>query len=352
MPTEISLLPIQMLDLFFRFASVGVLMSLLLIPRKIEYWWNKALIVCCIGYLLLTAPIDNAHYGWLRPPLLMMTDLTPLALLGVYWLHVHGRSIWSELPFWSRSVLVIGLLWLAYFFLIQAGKGVFHDINHALGFSLLIYILIDAGRGLSDDLVDRRRRWRLSMIVIISSYMALLTLLELTMSMFKDHWLFSLGNSLFALILCLIVAQFVFHKRRDKPPTNFDHKTSDSDQANVTETIGETPLTDLVSKLESAMKSGAYKQNGLTINQLARQLEVPAHQLRRLINTELGFENFSQFLNSYRLPAVYEALKDPKRKQEPILTLALEAGFNSIAPFNRAFKQAKGVTPTQYRDQF
>ena len=33
----------------------------------------------------------------------------------------------------------------------------------------------------------------------------------------------------------------------------------------------------------------------------------------------------------------------------PILTIALDAGFASLGPFNRAFKAETGLTPTEYR---
>ena len=33
----------------------------------------------------------------------------------------------------------------------------------------------------------------------------------------------------------------------------------------------------------------------------------------------------------------------------PILTIALECGYGSIGPFNRAFKQRLGMTPSEYR---
>jgi len=33
----------------------------------------------------------------------------------------------------------------------------------------------------------------------------------------------------------------------------------------------------------------------------------------------------------------------------PVLTLALDAGFNSLGPFNRAFKAATGLTPSEFR---
>jgi AraC-like DNA-binding protein len=33
----------------------------------------------------------------------------------------------------------------------------------------------------------------------------------------------------------------------------------------------------------------------------------------------------------------------------PILTIALDAGFQSIGPFNRAFKAETGMTPSEFR---
>ena len=35
----------------------------------------------------------------------------------------------------------------------------------------------------------------------------------------------------------------------------------------------------------------------------------------------------------------------------PILTIALDAGFQSLGPFNRAFKVQTGMTPTEFRRQ-
>ena len=71
--------------------------------------------------------------------------------------------------------------------------------------------------------------------------------------------------------------------------------------------------------------------------------------MRRLINGHFGFRNFNEYLNRYRLDEIAARLVDPETQQLPVLTLALEAGFQSLGPFNRAFKQAYGVTPTEYR---
>jgi len=94
-----------------------------------------------------------------------------------------------------------------------------------------------------------------------------------------------------------------------------------------------------------------YREHGLTIASLADRIEVPEHHLRRLINKGLGFRNFAAFLNSYRLKDVVQAFGDPEQAGVPILTIALDSGFQSIATFNRAFRQAYEVTPTDFRKQ-
>ena len=49
------------------------------------------------------------------------------------------------------------------------------------------------------------------------------------------------------------------------------------------------------------------------------------------------------------LPEAKAALTDPCQIEVPVLTIALDAGFQSIGPFNRAFKAATNLTPTEFR---
>ena len=92
-----------------------------------------------------------------------------------------------------------------------------------------------------------------------------------------------------------------------------------------------------------------YRTQGLTIRTLSDHMKVPEHQLRALINQSLGYKNFSAFLNDYRLAEAKELLSDIEHARLPVLTIAMDVGFNSLAPFNRAFKLAEGITPTEYR---
>jgi AraC-like DNA-binding protein len=108
----------------------------------------------------------------------------------------------------------------------------------------------------------------------------------------------------------------------------------------------ETVLRD---KLLGLMCDGFFRETGLTMPVLAGKLGYPEHQLRRLINGHLGYRNFSAFLNNYRIAEAQQQLADPECARMPVLTIALDLGYASLGPFNRAFKDATGMTPTEYR---
>jgi AraC-like DNA-binding protein len=54
----------------------------------------------------------------------------------------------------------------------------------------------------------------------------------------------------------------------------------------------------------------------------------------------------------YRILEVMEKLHRPEYKNESVITLAYEAGFNTKSAFNSVFKKFTGVTPTEYRKKF
>jgi AraC-like DNA-binding protein len=106
----------------------------------------------------------------------------------------------------------------------------------------------------------------------------------------------------------------------------------------------------LLARLEKLMSvERLYRRENLSIGTLAAQLGLPEYKLRRLINRGLGHRNFASFVNGYRLNDAKAGLADPQQAQVPILTIALDAGFASLGPFNRAFKAETGLTPTEFR---
>jgi AraC-like DNA-binding protein len=92
-----------------------------------------------------------------------------------------------------------------------------------------------------------------------------------------------------------------------------------------------------------------YRQEGLTIGGLAAKLDLPEYRLRQAINEGLGYRNFNAFLNRYRINEAKTALSDPSQRDVAVLTIAMDAGFQSIGPFNRAFKAETSLTPTEFR---
>ena len=97
------------------------------------------------------------------------------------------------------------------------------------------------------------------------------------------------------------------------------------------------------------MDDGYYRTPGLSITALAEHLGTPEHRLRALINQRLGYRNFSAFLNRHRVREASEILSDREKVDLPVLTIAMDLGYNSLPTFNRAFRAEKSTTPTDYR---
>ncbi|MCE4553184.1 helix-turn-helix domain-containing protein [Roseateles cellulosilyticus] len=94
-----------------------------------------------------------------------------------------------------------------------------------------------------------------------------------------------------------------------------------------------------------------YAQEGLSLAGLAEQLGTAEYRLRRVINQHLGHRNFTAYVNGQRLAEAKRRLADPAERGLPVLSIALDVGFGSIGPFNRAFKADTGLTPTEFRQK-
>jgi AraC-like DNA-binding protein len=61
-------------------------------------------------------------------------------------------------------------------------------------------------------------------------------------------------------------------------------------------------------------------------------------------------QNFSDFINFYRVEEAKKMLQDPRCAQKKIIALAFEVGFNTKVAFYNAFKKFTHMTPAQYRE--
>ncbi|HUH23167.1 MAG TPA: AraC family transcriptional regulator, partial [Brevundimonas sp.] len=95
-------------------------------------------------------------------------------------------------------------------------------------------------------------------------------------------------------------------------------------------------------------EEAAYAQPDLRVADLAHRLGEAEYKVSRSI-AALGFRNFNQMANRFRIEEAKRRLADPALRRLPILTIAYDCGFGSIGPFNRAFKAETGMTPLAFR---
>jgi AraC-like DNA-binding protein len=84
----------------------------------------------------------------------------------------------------------------------------------------------------------------------------------------------------------------------------------------------------------------------LTLDSMARLLGISSKYLSQTIN-ECFSMNFSDFINSFRVKEFIRLLKQDTRNQT-ILNISIDAGFNSKSAFNQAFKKHTGSSPSNY----
>jgi AraC-like DNA-binding protein len=110
-----------------------------------------------------------------------------------------------------------------------------------------------------------------------------------------------------------------------------------------------TAIFDIDSFNKAFKEQLLYREAGLTISMLAKSLNIPEYRLRAFIHKQLGFRNFNAMLHQYRIEDSGNVLSDNENQNISILTIALSVGYQSITPFNKAFREIKGVTPSEYR---
>jgi len=102
--------------------------------------------------------------------------------------------------------------------------------------------------------------------------------------------------------------------------------------------------------LKRSMEANQYYQDPeLSLSSLAEKLNLPPHELSRVINTVFK-KGFNDFINEYRVIDAARKIQDPAYEHITLLGIAFESGFNSKTTFNRIFKQMTGKSPTEYKN--
>lgn len=103
-------------------------------------------------------------------------------------------------------------------------------------------------------------------------------------------------------------------------------------------------------KLEELMRfKKIYRNPCLSLSAVAEVLGISACYLSTMINSILN-KSFIDFINEYRIADVKRNLNCEAFSHYTIVSLGLEAGFNSKSAFYSAFKKHTGLTPVQYKN--
>src|SRR5450631_4671123 len=225
----------------------------------------------------------------------------------------------------------------------------------AINLLVLGFIALAVGQTIaswSADLVEGRRRLRVFIVSAAALYGGINAVLQVLVS---GREAADVANTANAALLAGIVAAICYSMMRVAAVDLFPVAPVVTAVANVPAPSVAPPesgaadqrLVDALLRLMADER--IYRHDNITIGTLATKLRIPEYRLRRLINQRLGYRNFNVFLNNHRIEEAKAALADPSQAEVPVITIAMDAGFQSLGPFNRAFKATTGVTPTEYR---
>lgn len=208
-------------------------------------------------------------------------------------------------------------------------------------FAFAIAGLWEAWRGRAGDLVETRRDLRARLVWAVGCFVILTLIVEI--AVYRDaaprSWLTVIEVGAMALTWMLCIEMLALRQADMFSPTKAERP--------VPEATANHPLAaQIIAHMDTHLP---HRDEAMTISKLAGQLGEQEYRVRRIINGALGYRNFAAFLNDYRLREVKAALVDRAQRDVPILTIALDAGFGSLGPFNRAFREAEGMTPSEYR---
>lgn len=340
-----------LLEFAFRvaaFSQLGILIFLLLRhrPANRSYVPAAALFAGIACYLLAPLTLTELRWSILAYPVIMMASLVPVFFW--YFSNAVFRDGLAPHPLikWLAGLFVVaGLLTIRNSTGI-APAGQLTGLDYAgrlVQVAKLLWIAAAFATALRDwraDLVEPRRRLRRLIVFGGGCYILVVLVVELFIDGQAPAELELLNISL----LLVAVTALSVHLLAPDKANGF---------AKMAETPAHTePTSSPLAKQVIALMENerAYAEEGPTIDSIARRLTTQPHQLRRVINGELGYRNFNAFINHYRVREVARRLGEKEYSDTPLLTLALDAGFRSMAPFNRSFKDLFGVTPSDYRN--
>ena len=343
-----------LIEAFFRFGSIGILFAIgVLILRDGRHIPALRLalpLIAAITCLLLSTGSESLRVNGSAAIPLRLFDM--LNFIFVWW---FGLALFNDdfklgLREWGVAALFAALVTpmrLSYLGFDIPWASRLDDAGFIATLVLMAHLAYRAFMSRREDLVKSRRKLRFGFAMAIA--------VVVVTSIVTERVAYTVGADPFISLLFTYVLTFVLGVWAVLWLTRLNPEALALQfspvQPTTAPTIDSRDIETHRRLVEIMEDQRQYTEHGLAIGSLSNKVGIPEHQLRDLINRSMGYRNFSSFLNHYRLKDVKSALADPSNNRIPILTIAINAGFSSLAPFNRAFKSHFNMTPSAYRQQ-
>tara|TARA_Y100000815_G_scaffold192763_1_gene176208 strand:- start:429 stop:1520 length:1092 start_codon:yes stop_codon:yes gene_type:complete len=336
-------------DVMLRSGTVAILMLLvahLLFRLGRGSVVTAALVFCVTG--IVEAAINVS-------PEVVDLDLSELTIMSLQQIHFVALWIFVKVLFddrfkWGPRCFVPLIfavpLTMGAALLPGLGGTIFRGLLVAYDVGLFIVLIRWALTDEASDLVSARRTFRRALAFSVPPFslvVFLTTLFE------RDGQLTSILCTSYSAVYFLMAIGFGFWMTSAKKQMLLRPEPGEPRAAQEAELTAADRIE--LDRVIKAVDGGLYLEPGLTIGGLGDLLAIPEHRLRRLINKGLGYRNFAAFVNDYRIEEAKRRLADPKMAREQIVSHAFSLGYASLAPFNRAFRERVGISPTEYREQ-
>lgn len=364
-----------MLELFFSACGAGACIVLMMLIAK-DFYHS---IAARAFFVLIFGAFVYLCHAWLPKSLWPFAYMIESSTPAFFW--ISSRLIFQE----GKPLPRLGLLIALHSFITPAAAlllGLNVDADPAwlvfvtrtipqwFEYLLIIMGMVALLRGREDDLVESRRRLRWAIMGAAG--------LSLGWTIFSFNFqVGSAASRIFAVdVSILIIIGFLVRGRteiwgaREQLATGtleqvfaVKHKQGGVEDGNnisaldvdldtaahsieAIEVVQE--LSNDLQLLKKLMEEGFYRQENLTLKDLALQMTVPEYRVRAVINKELKYRNFNEFINEYRIKEASERLL--AEPETPISNIALDVGYRTLSSFNRAFRKEKEMTPTAFRE--
>ncbi|MDO5981265.1 helix-turn-helix domain-containing protein [Flavivirga spongiicola] len=149
------------------------------------------------------------------------------------------------------------------------------------------------------------------------------------------------GALSFSFVFYLLVLLWLF--KRNKNTLFFDEKVKYGNKK-----IDREEVKSIIEKLTIIKDKKLFKNPNLKLSDVAKQLNIPPHQLSQLLNDNLG-KSFSLFINELRIEEAKQLLISSD--VYTIETIGYDCGFNSKSTFFTTFKKITETTPAKYKKE-